>query len=117
MSSNSRCITGAEWWSILRKKKTAIMLVKLITLMGYEEFVEIDESCTAEALLNYLVRKLLTSTGPDMEKLFISKTPGNDLEIRKGFMLTDYGVKDRSTIFVFLKLEAEELRVTGVLLD
>ena len=99
------------------------MLVKLTTLLGYEECVIINESCTVEALLNYLVRTLLASTGPDhqkellQERLFLSKTPRNNLELVKGFMLTDYGIKDGSTIFVYLKLEDGEFKVTGMLMD
>ena len=93
------------------------MLVKLITLLGYEEVLIVDERCTAEAMIDYVTKELETSTGPDMERLFMSKTPKNDLELRKGFMLKDYGIKDGSTIFVYVKLEDGKFRVTGVLMD
>ena len=98
------------------------MLVKLINLLGFKEYVLVDESCMVEEMLDYLERTLLKSSGPDhqtvllQERLFLSRSPRNNLELVDGFMLTNYGVKDGSTIFVFLKFEAEEYRVTGVLL-
>ena len=93
------------------------MLVKLITLLGYEEPLIVDEKCTAEAIINHVSEALDTSTGPDMERMFLSKTPGNDRELRKGFFLEDYGIKGGSTIFVYVKLEDGKFRITGVLMD
>ena len=91
--------------------------------MGFGKDGLVDESCTVEALLDYLERTLLMSCGPNhqkillQERLFLSKSPRNNLELVDGFLLKDYGVRDGSTIFVFLNLNAAgEFKVTGVLL-
>ena len=99
------------------------MLVRITNLMGFGEDVWVKRTTTVEEMLDYLERALLRSGGPDQrtillqERFFLSRSPRNNLELVDGFMLTDYGVKDGSTIFVFLKLNAAgECRVTGMLL-